>query len=77
MGIRTGRSIGRPPDFSSHDLFPAAARARAVELLRLGVLLSWQPRFQEAQGSLADAWLDGVILSAVDRSGRLQPSSES
>ena len=51
----------------THDLFPAAARARAVELLRLGFLLSWQPCFWGVEGALTDVWREGVIPSAVDR----------
>ena len=51
----------------AHALFPAAARARAVELLKLGVLLSWQPRFGGVEGALVDVWLEGVIPGAVDR----------
>ena len=50
-----------------HNLFPAAARARAVEMLRLGVLLSWLPRFRGVEGALLDAWRAGVIPRAVDR----------
>ena len=50
-----------------HDLFPAAARARAVGLLGLGVLLSRQWRFHGVEGALMDVWLEGVIPSAVDR----------
>jgi hypothetical protein len=56
-----------PWSSDGHDLFPAAVRARAVELLRLGVLLSWQPRFQGVGGALLDAWRQGVIPRAVGR----------
>ena len=61
------RRAAEPWSPEAHILFPAAARARAVELLRLGFLLSWQPRFWGVEGALMDAWLDGVIPSAVDR----------
>jgi hypothetical protein len=56
-----------PWSSEGHDLFPATARARAVELLRLGVLLSRQPRFHGVEGALVDVWLEGVIPSAVHR----------
>ena len=51
----------------THYLFPPTAQSRAVELLRLGVLLSSQPRFRGAEGALVDVWIEGVIPSAVDR----------
>ena len=52
----------------SHDLFPAEFRARAVELLRVGYLLAWSPRFQIESASIVDAWRDFVIPHAVQRS---------
>ena len=57
---------------ATHDLFPAAARARAVELCRLGYLLGCSERFQTESRSLIDAWChrpDGgsVLAAAVTR----------
>ena len=51
----------------SHALMPDAARARAVALLRLGYLLSWQPRFATESQGLLDAWREYVMPHALDR----------
>jgi len=51
----------------THALFPRKARERAATLLRLGLLLSRQERFLGAEVSLADAWREYVIASAVSR----------
>ena len=50
----------------SHDLFPAAARARAVELLRLGYQIACSHTEQHAS-SLVDAWRDYVLPHALTR----------
>jgi ankyrin repeat protein len=41
---------------TSHDLFPDRARRRAVELMRLGWLLSRDPRFGGEEQALVDVW---------------------
>ena len=56
----------------THALFPAGAKARAVELLRIGWLLA-----RHVQGALAaanevemafrDAWLEHVMPHAIER----------
>ena len=51
----------------THALFPAAARAFAVEALLLGHQLSRQPRFAGEEGSIVDAWVQFVMPSAVLR----------
>ena len=62
----------KPWSQQTHALFPAAARARAVELMLLGHLLSresvqWGPSFVGAEVSLFDAWMVGVLPQAVQR----------
>lgn len=49
---------------ASHALFPARARARAVEVLRMGHLVS---RAFGCGGALLDAWLHGVMPLVVLR----------
>ena len=51
----------------THALFPAAARAFAVEVLLLGHQLSRQPRFAGEEGSIVDIWTGVVMPSAVSR----------
>ena len=51
----------------THDLFPAAARTRAVELLWIGHQLAIQPRFAGQGQALAHAWVDQVIAHGVRR----------
>ena len=61
----------------THALFPAAARARAVELMRLGRLLSNQPRFADVRSAavgLNDVWMSIVVPHAVGR-GYAPPES--
>ena len=57
----------------NHHLFPAAARARAVELLLVGHLLAAQPRFHGESHSLLDAWVTFVMAHAVTRDLRPAP----
>ena len=44
----------------SHELFPEAARKRAVAVMRLGYLIAWdEERFDSREGAapeLADVW---------------------
>ena len=51
----------------THALFPAAARAFAVEALLLGHQLSRQPRFAGEEGSIVDIWTTLVMPSVVVR----------
>ena len=62
----------RPWSPATHSLYPAAARARAAQLCRIGYLLAWSERFQTESRSLVDAWAhrsDGpsVLALAVSR----------
>ena len=52
---------------ATHHLFPAAARARARELLWLGYGLSVQPRFRGEQASFFDVWQVYFLPWAVSR----------
>ena len=56
---------------ATHALFPAAAKARAVALLRLGWLLARQLQGvqdeAEVEGALRDAWLGHVMPHAIER----------
>ena len=56
----------KPWSRQTHKLFPAPARARAVELMLIGELLSRQERFA-AYGprALVDAWMASVVPQAV------------
>tara|TARA_B110001469_G_scaffold101600_1_gene99379 strand:+ start:130 stop:366 length:237 start_codon:yes stop_codon:yes gene_type:complete len=59
-------SLPWSPD--THALMPAMARARAVELMRLGHLLALQPgRFGTATQALVHVWRDLVLPHAVVR----------
>jgi len=52
----------------SHDLFPAAARARAVELLKMGYLLaSSHSATQGHATALVDVWRQYVLPHAITR----------
>jgi hypothetical protein len=51
----------------SHELFPEPARRRAVELIRLGWLLSRQARFLGEEQALVDIWRSCVLPLAVTR----------
>ena len=54
----------------SHQLFPGEARAYAAELLRIGYLLAWSPRYQAVAASLMDAWRHYVMPHAVTAARR-------
>ena len=58
----------KPWSRHTHKLFPAPARARAVELMLVGELLSREERFA-AYGPVAvvDAWMAFVVPKAVSR----------
>ena len=57
----------RPWSRVSHELYPDAARARAVELLRLGQQLSIQPRFTGEEQAVVDVWITHVMPHVVRR----------
>ena len=58
----------------THELFPAAARARAVELTLLGELLCRSDGMHAMLGggerALMDVWRDCVVPHAVERSSK-------
>ena len=58
----------KPWSRQTHKLFPAPARARAVELMLVGELLSREERFA-AYGpqAVVDAWMTFVVPQAVSR----------
>ena len=52
----------------THELFPTAARGRAVELMRLGALLSrCNPVFAGREHAILDAWVTFVLPGAIER----------
>ena len=65
-GARLILDAAGPWSPSSHDLFPDATRARAVELLRLGYLLANTAAIGEEQG-FTTAWTHFVMPYALDR----------
>ena len=82
-GLRTGASdqeqpspvttlilrAAQPWSPDSHELFPEAARKRAVELLLLGYRLTHGQgnRFAGEEGALFDVWRMNVMAFAVTR----------
>lgn len=50
-----------------HKLFPAEMRARVRELVHVGALLSYQPRFATCQQAIADIWVSYIVPFAVRR----------
>ena len=73
--VEVGRLILKAAEWSpqSHELFPEAARKRAVEVMRLGYLIAWdEERFEGREGAapeLADVWR-GFVLPRVVALGR-------
>ncbi|EOD33864.1 hypothetical protein EMIHUDRAFT_313916 [Emiliania huxleyi CCMP1516] len=65
--VEVGRLILKAAEWSpqSHELFPTAARKRAVEVMRLGYLIAWdEERFEGREGAapeLADIWRAFVL----------------
>ena len=57
----------RPWSRDSHELYPDAARARPIELLRLGQQLSIQPRFIGEGQAIVDVWITHVMPHVVRR----------
>ena len=60
-------TASEPWNPDSQKLFPAAARAWAVELLLLGHRLSREDRFAGEEMSLADVWVEWVMPYLVER----------
>ena len=58
---------GRRWSPQTHHLFPATARSYAVEVLRLGYLLAWSPRYTGEASSLVDVWLGYVLPHMMER----------
>ena len=75
--VEVGRLILKAAEWSpqSHELFPTAARTRAVEVVRLGYLIAWdEERFdtstavrERLQTELADIWREFVLPWVVVR----------
>ena len=60
----------KPWSRQTHKYFPAAARARAVELWPWAFRFSRQPRFAGAEQAMFDVWMTGVLGHAVTRDYR-------
>ena len=83
--VEVGRLILKAAEWSpqSHELFPEAARKRAVEVMRLGYLIAWdEERFDGREGAapeLADIWrgfvLPRVVGGALRRRVRIEKTS--
>ena len=73
QAVEVGRLILKAAEWSpqSHELFPEAARKRAVEVMRLGYLIAWdEERFDSREGAapeLADIWRGFVLPRVVVR----------
>ena len=71
--VAVGRLILKAAEWSpqSHELFPEAARKRAIEVMRLGYLIAWdEERFDSREGAapeLADIWRGFVLPRVVVR----------
>lgn len=50
-----------------HNLFPEAARERAVQMLLLGHLLSQQKRFSGQEVAIFDIWMQNIVPQLVRR----------
>jgi len=72
--VEVGRLILKAAEWSpqSHELFPEAARKRAVEVMRLGYLIAWdEERFEGGEGpELVDCWRTFVVPEVVEREDR-------
>ena len=60
-------AAAEPWSEANHTLFPRAARELAVELQRLGYLLSRQERFNGQETALYDLWMEEVVPHVVVR----------
>ena len=63
----TIRRAAQPWSPATHHLFPEAARARAVDLLRIGNKLAFGGRFDGEEVALYDVWRGHVMAIAVTR----------
>ena len=61
------RRAADPWSIATHELFPDAARACAVVLVRLGFKLSQQARFGNQGQGIMDCWRHGVMPAALHR----------
>ena len=61
------RRAAEPWDPATHELWPDAARACAVTLVRLGFKLSRQERFGNEGQGVMDCWRHGVMPAALGR----------
>ena len=52
---------------ANHDFFPATARARAVELVRIGSTLSRESRFSGEGQAMMDLWREYMMKHAILR----------
>ena len=60
-------AAAEPWSEANHTLFPRAARVLAVELQRLGYLLSRQEQFNRQETALYDLWMEEVVPHVVVR----------
>ncbi len=70
--VEVGRLILKVAEWSpqSHELFPEAARKRAVEVMRLGYLIAWDEERFDGEGAapgLVDLWRSFVLPRVVVR----------
>ena len=74
-GVSAARLVLRaaePWSPANHELFPVAARARAVELVHIGFLLSRDARFTSGgPQAMMDTWRDCMMPHALHRSTEL------
>uniref|UniRef100_A0A7S0LF48 Uncharacterized protein n=1 Tax=Coccolithus braarudii TaxID=221442 RepID=A0A7S0LF48_9EUKA len=75
-------TAAQPWSPATHALYPADARALAVELVLLGHRLSRLPAFEDVAQGLFDLWVDGVVPRLVMRDahcgrGLVERASES
>eukprot|EP00966_Prymnesium_polylepis_P329966 7385643-Prymnesium_polylepis.1 len=59
----------------THGLFPAAVRARVVDLMLLGHSLSHEARFQGSEAAIFDLWMGLVVPLAIHRDAARLPRS--
>ena len=56
-----------PWSVQTHAFFPAAARAKAVELLLLGHRFCQQPHFHGEERAVFDVWMAHIVPHLVSR----------
>ena len=77
--VEVGRLILKAAEWSpqSHELFPTAARQRAVEVMRLGYLIAWDEERFNGEGAapgLVDLWRSFVLPRVVARAAAADAS---